>query len=118
MASCSGAQMGTCHRMMATPAKVASSMGMRSSTSGCTRPSIMALPTVKCSRFSTRNSTTAAGSAASPKANNASGRPMLPELLNIIGGTKVLICQPARRASGQASRPEPSTISAAASASA
>ncbi len=43
---------------------------------------------------------------------------MLPELANIIGGTKVLAGTRASRATGQASSPEPSTTTAAASASA
>ena len=34
---------------------------------------------------------------------------MLPQLLNIIGGTKVRACTPSRRANGQARIPEPST---------
>ena len=69
---------------------------------GCTRP------TVKCSTISMMNSTTAACSAVSPNANSASGMPMLPLLLNIIGaGRCARRCRPgARTATGS---PEPST---------
>ena len=52
---------------------------------------------------------TAAGRRASPKASSASGRPMLPELLNIMGGTKVRGLTRSSRATGQASRPEART---------
>ncbi len=69
-------------------------------------------PTVKCSSISTMNSTTAAGSAASPKASSSSGMPMLPELLNIIGGRKVFTSSPSQRTSGHSTSPEPSTTTA------
>ena len=52
---------------------------------------------------------TAAGSWPSPKASSASGNPMFPELLNIMGGTKVRGLTRSRRATGQASNPEAST---------
>ena len=59
----------------------------------------------------------AAPSAASPKASTMSGMPMLPELLNIIGGTKVFVSTFRSRAKGQASRPEPRITRAPPSAS-
>ncbi len=62
------------------------------------------------------NNTTAAGSAASPKASSNSGIPMLPELLNIIGGRKVFGSRRNHFASGQSSNPDPSTTTAPASA--
>ena len=54
-----------------------------------------------------------AGSSTDAKANTARGRPMLPELLNITGGTRVRVWNPMRRPTGQASSPEPSTTTAA-----
>jgi hypothetical protein len=60
-------------------------------------------------RFEVTNMATAAGSILSPKASGASGSPMFPELLNIMGGTKVRGLTRSRRATGQASRPEAST---------
>jgi len=44
-----------------------------------------------------------------PNASTANGRPMLPQWLNIIGGTKVRGSSCSSRAKGHASRPDPST---------
>ena len=49
----------------------------------------MCTPSVKCARFEIVNSVTIAESPAGPKLRYASGSPMLPQLLNIIGGTHV-----------------------------
>ena len=53
----------------------------------------------------------------SPKASTISGRPMLPELLNIIGGSRVRVSTFISFATGQAIRPEPSTTATPPSAS-
>ena len=45
----------------------------------------MRTPSVNCSRFEIVNSATIAEKPACPNASTASGRPMLPQLLNIIG---------------------------------
>ncbi len=83
---------GTCQpaRETVKPARVAMKMGIRNRPSSEARLSRIFTPTLKCRVFSMMNSTTAAGSIFSPKASSISGRPMLPELLNIIGGPKVL----------------------------
>tara|TARA_Y100001972_G_C7667805_1_gene338274 strand:+ start:13737 stop:14147 length:411 start_codon:yes stop_codon:yes gene_type:complete len=57
----------------------------------------------------TKNSITAAGKASSPNARMASGKPMLPELLNIMGGTKIRLSIPNKRPTGHANKPEPNT---------
>ena len=49
----------------------------------------MLTPSEKCSVLLARNIATAGPSPAGPKASTASGKPMLPQLLNITGGTKV-----------------------------
>ena len=56
------------------------------------------------------NTATIAEKPAGPKASAASGRPMLPQLLNIIGGTNVRKSAWSQRATGHARRPEPSTM--------
>lgn len=114
MCSASSSQPGrpTPARLTASPAMLASTMGMRSSRhSGVPGLSIQS-PSEKCSSISTMNRTTAAGSAASPKASSSSGIPMLPELLNIIGGRKVFGLSFSHFTSGQSSTPEPTTITA------
>jgi hypothetical protein len=68
---------------------------------------VMRAPIEKWNRLLTENSATAAPKFAGPKASRASGRPMLPQLLNITTGTRVRGCAPNQRASGQASRPLP-----------
>lgn len=67
----------------------------------------MRAPSEKCNRLLTENSATAAPKFAGPKASRASGRPMLPQLLNMTTGTRVRGCAPKALASGQASRPLP-----------
>jgi len=95
----------------------ASTIGWRKTVDNRARWSSSQMPTVKCSTFSTRNTTSAAGNTSGPNASNISGSPILPALLNISGGTKVFIWNGVKRTSGQASRPEPSTISVAATTS-
>ena len=88
------------------PAMAANTTGIRHSMSRRACGSSQRAPKVKCRVFSTMNRITAAGIAASPQASNASGSPMLPELLNSIGGTRVFAGTPHRRANGQASSPQ------------
>ena len=64
-------------------------------------------PSVKCSRFEIVNSATIAEKPGWPNASTASGSPMLPQLLNIIGGTNVRRSSCSSRANGHASSPEP-----------
>ncbi len=59
---------------------------------------------------------TAAGMPISPNANNATERPILPALTNIMDGTNVFALMPNKRISGNAITPEPSKMSVAASA--
>ncbi len=66
----------------------------------------MRAPRVNCSRVLTTSISTIAASPGRPKASTASGRPMLPQLLNIIGGTKARGLMRANRATGQAISPE------------
>ena len=66
-------------------------------------------PKVKCIKFEIANNATAGARPAVPKANTAKGKPMLPQLLNIIGGTNVLGSMPEILAIGQAKIPEPNT---------
>ena len=47
---------------------------------------------------------------ASPKASSARGKPRLPQLLNIMGGTKVLEGMPRSFATGFINKPAPSTM--------
>ncbi|MCY1374678.1 hypothetical protein D9M69_620370 [compost metagenome] len=68
---------------------------------------VMRAPSEKWNRLLTENSATAAPKCAGPKASRASGRPMLPQLLNITTGTRVRGWAPNARASGHASRPPP-----------
>ena len=63
---------------------------MRNNLSGLKDLVTMPLPILKCNVFSTKNIIIAAGKAFSPNANKANGKPILPELLNIIGGRKTL----------------------------
>ena len=74
--------------------------GVRSNCANRMRWSSIKAPREKCRNISTKNSTTAPASAASPNANTMSGMPILPELLNIIGGTKVFTCTFNKRANG------------------
>jgi len=67
-------------------------------------------PSVKCRRLDTTNSATIGPKPRSPNASTASGRPMLPQLLNIIGGTNVRGSWCSSFANGQASSPDPSTM--------
>ena len=67
-------------------------------------------PNVKCIKFEIANKATAGASPTVPKANTAKGKPMLPQLLNIMGGTKVFGSIPDNLAIGQAKMPEPKTI--------
>ena len=67
-------------------------------------------PSVKCIKFEIANSATAGAKPTVPKANTAKGNPMLPQLLNIIGGTKVFGSMPDSLAMGQAKIPEPKTM--------
>ena len=67
------------------------------------------MPSVNCNRFEIVNSATIGEKPAVPYASAASGSPMLPQLLNIIGGTNVRTSARIARATGHASRPEPST---------
>ncbi len=101
----------------ASPAMAATTTGMRQSVSSRVVGSSRRAPKEKCSVFSTMNRITAAGSASSPQASTASGRPMLPELLKSIGGTRVLGWMPTKRAIGQASRPQVASTRKPASAS-
>ena len=55
----------------------------------CRPISMILMPTEKYTRLQAMNNATADGSPAAPKASTASGNPMLPQLLYIIGGTKV-----------------------------
>ena len=83
---------------------------------GVTQPRISDLMRGKINLFGLDalvNMTTAAGNAASPNASMASGKPMLPELVNIIGGTNVRAETFSMRASGHASRPLTRTMTAA-----
>ena len=66
-------------------------------------------PSVKCSRFEIVKSATIAEKPACPYASTASGSPMLPQLLNIIGGTNVRLSSCRSRANGHARSPEPTT---------
>ena len=50
---------------------------------------VIRTPTENCSRLAMENSATAAPKLAGPKARSASGRPMLPQLLNMTTGTSV-----------------------------
>ena len=118
MAVSSGGHNASSPALTPMPASAASMTGMRQTVDSRVRWSSIQAPSEKCNRFSTKNSTTAAGSAASPKASTASGNPMLPELLNIIGGRKVFASTFMSRASGQAASPDPSTTAAAPTASA
>ncbi len=66
----------------------------------------MRLPRVNCRSVLATSKSTIAASPGRPKASTASGRPMLPQLLNIIGGTKVRGLTCASRAIGHAISPE------------
>ena len=96
---------------------LANTMGNRSRRIMEVWGSSMYRPTEKCSSISTMNSTMAAGSAASPNASTRIGIPMLPELLNIIGGRKVFRFSFSSLATGYRITPDPRTTTVAASAS-
>jgi hypothetical protein len=66
----------------------------------------MRAPSEKWIRLLMANSATAAPKYAGPKASSASGRPMLPQLLNITTGTSVRGCVPVARARAQAASPQ------------
>ena len=66
-------------------------------------------PSVKCSRLEITNSATIGPKPAAPYASAASGSPMLPQLLNITGGTSVRRSTFMKRAIAHAIRPEPTT---------
>ena len=66
----------------------------------------MRLPRVNWTRVLATSSSTIDARPGRPKASTARGRPMLPQLLNIIGGTKVRGLTRARSAIGQAISPE------------
>ena len=97
---------GYCETLM-NPRAVPIISGLRNNSRLRAWRLVMRAPSEKCSRLLTANSATAAPKLAGPKASRASGRPMLPQLLNITTGTKVRGCAPNQRASGQASRPLP-----------
>jgi predicted permease len=98
-------------RLFRQPVVIATLAGLAVSVS------ISHSPSEKCRIISTRNKITAPGKAAAPNASTIKGSPILPELLNIIGGTKVSGAMPNSRAKGQANSPEPNTTPAAANAS-
>ena len=73
----------------AKPTKVDHTIGLRRRLPKRALWSTIQVPSVNCSRLEIVNSATIAEKPACPNASTASGRPMLPQLLNIIGGTKV-----------------------------
>ena len=104
-------------KFTARPARLAKTMGSFRRWTRDECGSSMYRPTEKCSSISTMNSTIAAGRAASPNASTSSGIPMLPELLNIIGGRKVFRFSFSSLATGYRITPDPRTTTVAASAS-
>src|SRR5713226_8830161 len=77
-------------KLKARPSRVATIIGICRNWLKRVRWCRIYAPKEKCSTVSTKKSTTAAASAASPNPSTARAMPMLPELLNIIGGRKVL----------------------------
>jgi hypothetical protein len=73
-------------------------IGFASSSRQPTRCRMMYVPSVNWSRFDVVNSRVIIPSPCWPAAMIASGTPMLPQLLNIIGGTKVFGSPCSRRA--------------------
>ncbi len=85
---------GTLNAANSMPAIMASIIGLANMRSvarrGPCRPlSSKRMPSVKYTRLQAMNKATASDRPAEPKASTASGKPMLPQLLYIIGGTKV-----------------------------
>ena len=111
IASISQSGIGGCTSAKAKPTKVAITIGFRKIGQNAAWRLTMCTPSVKCSRLEIVNSATIADNPAGriARASTASGRPMLPQLLNIIGGTNVRGSSCSSRANGHASRPEPST---------
>ena len=101
-------------RLTATPAKAASTEGERQASTSRARWSSSQTPKEKCTRLVTANITTAGASASGPKASTASGRPRLPLLLNIIGGTSVRGSMPRQRATAQPTAPLPASTASVA----
>ncbi len=95
---------------LAKPSALESIRGLSSSSRVRACALVMREPTEKWIRLLMENSATAAPKPGGPNASSASGRPMLPQLLNIIGGTNVRTFSRMRRASGHARSPEPSTM--------
>ena len=92
------------------PMMVAITIGLANTPLMCARGFTNFTPSVKCIRLDTANKATAGAKPALPKAKTAKGKPILPQLLNIIGGTKVLGSMPLILAIGHAKIPEPTTI--------
>jgi hypothetical protein len=94
-------------RALAKPSAVPIISGLVSRSRVRAEALVMRAPIEKWNRLLTENSATAAPKCDGPKASSASGRPMLPQLLNITTGTRVRGWAPESRATGQASRPLP-----------
>src|SRR5450432_2772843 len=109
MATISQSGSGGCTSAKAKPTNVAITIGLRKTGQNAACRLTMCTPTVNCSRFEIVNSATIAERPACPNASAASGSPMLPQLLNIIGGTKVRVSSCSSLANGHASSPEPTT---------
>src|SRR5574343_590796 len=84
-----GCQTGIFTRATVKPAMAAATTGIRQSVTKRVVGSSRRAPNEKWSVFSTIKRMTAAGNAFSPQASTANGNPILPELLNNIGGTSV-----------------------------
>ena len=109
MASISQSGAGGWTSAKAKPTKVAITIGFLKIGQNAAWRFTMCTPSVKCSRLEIVNIATIADNPGWPNASTANGRPMLPQLLNIIGGTNVRGSSCSSRAKGHASRPEPRT---------
>ena len=117
MQICPSISMGNCTllgswkplRATKKPAIVASITGWLNRLSKRILGLIIKMPKLKWRVISTIKHTTAMAKNSSPKANKINGIPMLPTLLNIMGGIKVFVDQGDRAMTGHSSKPEPST---------
>ncbi|EKD97388.1 MAG: hypothetical protein ACD_23C00951G0003 [uncultured bacterium] len=109
MPSSTGCQSVTPLRLRETPKMEEANTGSRQSVAMLRRLLKIQVPSENCNMATTNKSTTAGPSACSPKVISNNGRPMLPTLLNMVGGTSVFGSKPSSRASGQARMPEPIT---------
>jgi hypothetical protein len=109
IATASQSGSGGCTTANANPSTVAMTIGLPNRLRNFAWWSMIQTPSVKCSRFEMVKSATMGEKPAPPYASTASGSPMLPQLLNIIGGTNVRGLRCISFANGHASSPDPST---------